>query len=228
MRAPRRLPDYYQIIAQPISLKEIKRKVNNGELNTVESAKENFDLMFANARQYNMPGSEIVQDVDAMEVSATPLLSFLSEHQCPRACAFSTNAPEQPTCVTLQAAMMQHLVTLGGKQSKKKRSQQMPPAMDSLAESWNQPPADAVHGRDAMSQYSDGAAEVFNDIEPGESSHSYGNDMADDYSNPYATGEESSRSNLVLKRKHDSSESGGVDSNGRPRLTLSRPGAGDF
>eukprot|EP01043_Picozoa_sp_COSAG02_P023786 COSAG02_NODE_1280_length_13477_cov_9.042906_5_plen_101_part_00 len=84
--ALRSLPDYYQIIAQPISLKEIKRKINNGDLSTVESTKEKIELMFANARQYNMPGSEIVQDVDTMEVSATS--SFVSEHQCPRSCSY--------------------------------------------------------------------------------------------------------------------------------------------
>eukprot|EP01043_Picozoa_sp_COSAG02_P023785 COSAG02_NODE_1280_length_13477_cov_9.042906_4_plen_128_part_00 len=127
--------------------------------------------------------------------------------------------------MTLQAAMMQHLANLGGKQSKKKRSQQIPHAMDSRAEPWNQPPADAGRGSDAMAQYPDGAAEVFS--EHGDSGHSYGNGIADDYFNPYGAGE-SSRSNLVLKRKHDSSEPSGVDSNGRPRLTLSRPGSGDF
>ena len=81
--APRRFPDYFQIIAQPISLKEIKRKINNGDLNTVESAKEKIDLMFANARQYNMEGSEVLQDVDAMEVSAAAFVSlYQSHHSC--------------------------------------------------------------------------------------------------------------------------------------------------
>lgn len=67
----RSFPDYFQIIAQPISLKEIKSKINSGEVNTVAAAKEQLDLMFANARHYNIEGSEVWQDVAAMEVSVS-------------------------------------------------------------------------------------------------------------------------------------------------------------
>lgn len=86
-----RLPDYFQIIAEPISLKEIKRDINNGKINTVASAQEKMNLMFSNARTYNMDGSDILLDVDAMEVGAglsftlqpsfMPVLIFMSTSQ---------------------------------------------------------------------------------------------------------------------------------------------------
>lgn len=114
--------------------------------------------------------------------------------------------------------MTHHLALLGEKQTNIKRQQQR--AVDDLAEPWNQP-----------SHYADaGSAEHFNGG-VGHSGDSYGHGVAaDDYSNPYGTGEERAegRSKLVLKRKHDSSatsESAGTDGNGRPRLTLSRPGS---
>lgn len=158
--------------------------------------------MFANARQYNMEGSDILQDVDAMEVSAA---AFVSLHQSHRSCSYLRFPlePEQPTCVTLQAAMMQHLVALAAKQPRNKSSQQVPLATDNRAEPWNQPAAEVGHGGDAMSQYADDTAGLFNDDVDGEGGHTYGNDMADDYSNPYGIGDESSagRSKLVLKRK---------------------------
>ena len=74
-------PDYFEIIAQPISLKEIKSKINNGEVNTVATAREQLDLMFANARQYNMEGSEVWEDVAAMEVSVSLLFVGLQLHR---------------------------------------------------------------------------------------------------------------------------------------------------
>ena len=41
----RDLPDYFQLIAKPISLKEIKRDINNGKIDSVQSIKEKMDLM---------------------------------------------------------------------------------------------------------------------------------------------------------------------------------------
>jgi hypothetical protein len=50
-------------------------------VNTVAAAKEQLDLMFANARHYNMEGSEVWQDVAAMEVSVSQSFTSLQLHR---------------------------------------------------------------------------------------------------------------------------------------------------
>ncbi|KAG8958791.1 Methionine aminopeptidase 2 [Tulasnella sp. 408] len=57
-------PDYYVIIQHPISLKEIKNKLDNGDYPTTRAVKADFDTMWNNAKQYNVPGSGIWIDAD--------------------------------------------------------------------------------------------------------------------------------------------------------------------
>ncbi|KAG8911659.1 hypothetical protein FRC01_005596 [Tulasnella sp. 417] len=59
-------PDYYGIIQHPISLKEIKTKLDNGDYPTTRAVKVDFDLMWNNAKQYNVPGSGIWIDADTL------------------------------------------------------------------------------------------------------------------------------------------------------------------
>lgn len=59
-------PDYYVIIQHPVSLKEIKSKLDNGEYPTTRAVKGDFDTMFNNAKQYNVPGSGIWIDADTL------------------------------------------------------------------------------------------------------------------------------------------------------------------
>ncbi|ODV67497.1 Bromodomain-containing protein [Hyphopichia burtonii NRRL Y-1933] len=57
-------PDYFEIIANPISISEIQKKVSKGQYST-ESADEflkDFELMHNNAATYNDPESWIVND----------------------------------------------------------------------------------------------------------------------------------------------------------------------
>ncbi|KAJ1515797.1 hypothetical protein HMI56_000795 [Coelomomyces lativittatus] len=51
-------PDYYQIIKHPISLREIKVKLDKGGYPDLEALKEDLELMFNNCKKYNTPKSE--------------------------------------------------------------------------------------------------------------------------------------------------------------------------
>ncbi|BGO93526.1 hypothetical protein NBRC10512_006555 [Rhodotorula toruloides] len=55
-------PDYYLIITQPISLKEIKKKVNNGTYPDTDAFARDIHLMLNNAMTYNEEGSIVYED----------------------------------------------------------------------------------------------------------------------------------------------------------------------
>ncbi|XP_076125032.1 polybromo 1, like isoform X1 [Alosa pseudoharengus] len=55
----REYPDYYQQIKQPISLQQIREKMKNGEYEGVEQMDLDLNLMFENAKRYNVPNSNI-------------------------------------------------------------------------------------------------------------------------------------------------------------------------
>lgn len=59
-------PDYYVIIQQPISLRQIKRKIDKRAYESVTACKEDFELMLKNARTYNKEDSLVVED--ALEI----------------------------------------------------------------------------------------------------------------------------------------------------------------
>ncbi|KAG8895784.1 hypothetical protein FRB99_000351 [Tulasnella sp. 403] len=60
----RQYPDYYVFIKQPISLEEIKAKLDTNSYGSFKAVKTDFDIMFTNAKQYNMPESQIWHDAD--------------------------------------------------------------------------------------------------------------------------------------------------------------------
>ncbi|KAL0951592.1 hypothetical protein HGRIS_008273 [Hohenbuehelia grisea] len=62
----RQYPDYYQIITRPIALDDIKKKIEGGKYVSLEGVRQDLDLCFRNAKQYNMPDSVIW--VDAKEL----------------------------------------------------------------------------------------------------------------------------------------------------------------
>ncbi|XP_060898960.1 polybromo 1, like [Labrus mixtus] len=55
----REYPDYFQQIKQPIALQQIRAKMKNGEYENVEQMDVDLNLMFENAKRYNMPNSSI-------------------------------------------------------------------------------------------------------------------------------------------------------------------------
>jgi len=58
----RELPDYYQAIERPICLTNIKKKIRQGSYPALEDVAEDFNLMFANCREYNRQESKLWRD----------------------------------------------------------------------------------------------------------------------------------------------------------------------
>lgn len=64
MRLPlkRQYPDYFVVIAQPICLDDIKRKIDDGRYPSLDHVRQDFELCFTNAKRYNMKDSPIWLD----------------------------------------------------------------------------------------------------------------------------------------------------------------------
>jgi hypothetical protein len=70
-------PDYYLLIHSPIALDDIKRHLNKGKYSSLEDYKSDFELLFANAKQYNRPDSTIYEDAEYLLVRFLyPYLTF--------------------------------------------------------------------------------------------------------------------------------------------------------
>jgi hypothetical protein len=60
-------PDYYEAIEQPISLQCIRGNIIKGRYQAIDGIVNDMKVMFANARQYNVEGSEVHEDATALE-----------------------------------------------------------------------------------------------------------------------------------------------------------------
>ncbi|KAF7437300.1 hypothetical protein PC9H_004139 [Pleurotus ostreatus] len=60
-------PDYYQLIHRPIAIAQLRKKINSGQYKTVQMFKDDWQLMFNNARTYNQEGSWVYVDAEEME-----------------------------------------------------------------------------------------------------------------------------------------------------------------
>lgn len=65
------------IIKQPIALDDIKKKIDNGGYASLEEVRQDFELCFSNAKQYNMKDSPIWKDAKELLVSTSPLLVYV-------------------------------------------------------------------------------------------------------------------------------------------------------
>ncbi|KAF4023979.1 hypothetical protein G4228_016083 [Cervus hanglu yarkandensis] len=59
----KKYPDYYQQIKTPISLQQIRTKLKNQEYETLDHLECDLNLMFENAKRYNVPNSAIYKRV---------------------------------------------------------------------------------------------------------------------------------------------------------------------
>lgn len=59
-------PEYYEVIEDPISLKEIKKKIDKKHYSNIDDLAEDIRLMVDNAKSFNEAESEVYQD--AMEI----------------------------------------------------------------------------------------------------------------------------------------------------------------
>ncbi|KAK9900720.1 Bromodomain-containing protein [Cystobasidium minutum MCA 4210] len=60
-------PDYYQLIAKPISFQLVRSRLKNRNYQTIEKFKDDVNLIFSNAQTYNEDGSIIWQDAQQMK-----------------------------------------------------------------------------------------------------------------------------------------------------------------
>ncbi|KAG8429604.1 hypothetical protein GDO86_019702, partial [Hymenochirus boettgeri] len=59
----KKYPDYYQQIKNPISLQQIRNKLKNQEYESLDYLESDLNLMFENAKRYNVPNSAIYKRV---------------------------------------------------------------------------------------------------------------------------------------------------------------------
>lgn len=60
-------PDYYQLIVQPIALSHLRKRANSNYYKTVQQYRNDWNLMFNNARTYNQEGSWVYVDANEMQ-----------------------------------------------------------------------------------------------------------------------------------------------------------------
>ncbi|KAI0857558.1 hypothetical protein F4860DRAFT_489202 [Xylaria cubensis] len=67
-------PDYYTTIANPIALDIIKRKYKRKKYQSVDQALQDIDLMFENAKEYNIDTSQLFKDAVQLQAHARELV----------------------------------------------------------------------------------------------------------------------------------------------------------
>ena len=65
--SPEQFPDYYEIIQKPIAINDILRKCRGKMYANMQEYRDDWKLMFANAKQFNGEDSWVVQDGKAIE-----------------------------------------------------------------------------------------------------------------------------------------------------------------
>jgi Bromodomain/Snf2-ATP coupling, chromatin remodelling complex len=65
--SPEQFPDYYEIIQKPIAINDILRKLRGKLYANLQEYREDWKLMFANAKQFNGDDSWVVEDGKAIE-----------------------------------------------------------------------------------------------------------------------------------------------------------------
>lgn len=67
------VPDYYQIIANPVALDNIKKKAKRKKYQTVDQALSDLELMFENAKTYNEDDSPVYEAAVKLQQQARVL-----------------------------------------------------------------------------------------------------------------------------------------------------------
>ena len=63
--------DYYQLIKEPIAMKQIENKINKKQYQSLRQFWQDIKLLCKNCRQYNEDGSVLYNDADMIEVSSS-------------------------------------------------------------------------------------------------------------------------------------------------------------
>lgn len=67
-------PDYYQLVAKPICMEQIAKKINKRQYQNIKQFRSDIGLLCSNCRQYNEDGSVLYQDANLIEVCSIFLL----------------------------------------------------------------------------------------------------------------------------------------------------------
>jgi len=67
-------PDYYQLIKNPICMKQIETKINKKHYQNLKQFRSDIHLLCSNCRQYNEDGSILYQDANLIERSCVEKL----------------------------------------------------------------------------------------------------------------------------------------------------------
>jgi chromatin structure-remodeling complex subunit RSC4 len=78
----RQYPDYYQLTPNPISLEQIRDRLDTHAYTGLDRVKADLEQCFANAKAYNLPDSQIYKDARSLLVR-TPLLFFCTPQLTP-------------------------------------------------------------------------------------------------------------------------------------------------
>lgn len=71
------LPDYYDVIKQPMDFKRIKQKLKENKYGTIEEINSDINILCNNAQIYNMDGSLVSCCSRALSMTQVPLQIFL-------------------------------------------------------------------------------------------------------------------------------------------------------
>ena len=62
-------PDYYELIKDPICMKQVENKINKKQYQSVKQFRQDIALLCSNCRQYNEDGSVLYEDANLIQVS---------------------------------------------------------------------------------------------------------------------------------------------------------------
>lgn len=96
------LPDYYQLIRMPVALDTIREKLKRNAYPTVTTLESDLKRMIQNAKEYNVPKSEIYEDAERIRKL---VYNFMKVHnpaytQDPNYTSFPTPLPEPKITLT--------------------------------------------------------------------------------------------------------------------------------
>jgi len=69
-------PEYYQIIKQPIDLKMIAERVQEGVYTTLDDMEKDFNLLVKNAKTFNEPKSQIYKVCGVFQLDINLLITL--------------------------------------------------------------------------------------------------------------------------------------------------------
>ena len=74
------LPDYYELIREPIDLRKIKERIKKDRYGCLEDMTRDFDLLISNTKTYNIEGSLIYEDSTVLHAVYQQACDIIEKH----------------------------------------------------------------------------------------------------------------------------------------------------